>query len=479
MDHALSFPKRIAFRMLALTVAALATACGDSGTTSDRTSAMTSPAKTPSPRIEKLFVQTKPVCFGRFVIDVPETAQVAWGPSKVSYDISSYPGEGHRLRGQIHEKTQELKNEKHLREPSTYIGTFDGPNPESKIVVGYSDFESSGLVQLHSYIRLGAHAFVQSTKNSPLDDLPGGGDDKTSYKKFVTKMQHIAARLRVREEAEVPSEPGICIDSGFVAEAEGRYYELISIGFRFPEYPDVSFSLLLHTTDRPNPSNELEVSLREAQEMAETADEKRWYASIRKLRTGKREIGGWAGAEQLARLPPQLGEKNKPWTHEFAFKSIGVANDRLRPYVDMEMSTGVVDDSKGEVPPTLKDEEAVALWDKLTGSIRPRPVSAPPVSPQTPPAPPRPQPTVPLGTVVPSLQRCPQTGMWECSAEIAAGEKRQRYFPQGMVLPTVIVRGPERTLWQKIQGVPPNRLVETSWTLVSYDVPATDKSGRG
>ena len=84
---------------------------------------------------------------------------------------------------------------------------------------------------------------------------------------------------------------------------------------------------------------------------------------------------------------------------------------------------------------------------------------------------------MPLGTVVPSLQHCPQSGQWECAAELVAGERRRRYFPRGMVLPTVIVRGPERSLLQKLRGDPPNRLVETIWTLVSYDLPNVDDSG--
>ncbi len=35
-------------------------------------------------------------------------------------------------------------------------------------------------------------------------------------------------------------------------------------------------------------------------------------------------------------------------------------------------------------------------------------------------------------------------------------------------LPTIIVRGPERSLLQKLKGVPPNALAETTWTLVAY-----------
>jgi len=73
----------------------------------------------------------------------------------------------------------------------------------------------------------------------------------------------------------------------------------------------------------------------------------------------------------------------------------------------------------------------------------------------------------PLGITSVSLQRCPQKGIWEGAAELAVGEKRL-VFPQGMTLPTIIVRGPERSLLQKLKGVPPNALAETTWTLVAY-----------
>jgi len=47
-----------------------------------------------------------------------------------------------------------------------------------------------------------------------------------------------------------------------------------------------------------------------------------------------------------------------------------------------------------------------------------------------------------------------------------------------MALPQVIVRSPERSLLQKLKGEPPNILADTTWTLVSYDAPTPDESGR-
>ena len=80
--------------------------------------------------------------------------------------MASYPGQGHLIPTQIRDKVEEIKKIKHLKEPSMLIGVFDGPNSDSKIVVGYESRHGSALVQLHSYIRLGKDAFVQAVPSS-------------------------------------------------------------------------------------------------------------------------------------------------------------------------------------------------------------------------------------------------------------------------------------------------------------------------
>ena len=310
-------------RPLLLVASLLLAACNpfDTGYNADRT-----PRMTPNARIDRLFTQTKPVCFGRFLIDVPATAEVVWGPTNVNDEISSYPGQGMKIPAEIYAKEQALKEEENIRvRSSSYIGTFDGPNPQSKIVVGYEDFESSGLVQLHSYIRLGQHAFVQSAPSAVLGRDKEGVVNKTGYLKWLAEMQDVARRLRFREESEIPSEPGLCIEAGFVSEAESRYHEMTSIGFRFPEYPDVSFSIRTIKTDRLDETNSMEWALNNAETHAGGMGKLAWFNGIKRLRKGKRQMGDWEGGEALMFMPPE--ESGAPSTHEFMFRSVGVAND--------------------------------------------------------------------------------------------------------------------------------------------------------
>ncbi|RIX45054.1 MAG: hypothetical protein D3M94_13045 [Rhodocyclales bacterium GT-UBC] len=322
-------------------------------------------------RIEALFKETRPVCFGRFIIDIPATAEVAWGPSAVDYDIVSYPGQGYKIPAQINSMEKELKDDKHLSEPSTYIGTFNGTNPESKIVVGYSSFMTTGLVQIHSYVRLDKNAFSQSVKSLPLADLPDGKDDKTSYKKYVSNMLEVANHLRVRDESEIPSESGICIEAGFVSVPDERFHETTSIGFRFPEYPDIRFSIRTSKTDSPSQKDSLEYSLKAGQENFIASAFVRWLLGLKILHQGPRQVGDWVGYEAFVRMPPE--SDNQPSTHEFHFKSIGKARDILRPYVDMELSSGVSGNTRGVEEPSLSNDEMTALWNRLAATIRARP----------------------------------------------------------------------------------------------------------
>ncbi len=41
--------------------------------------------------IDALFEKTKVVCFGRFIVNVPETAQLIWGHASINLGIDIYP----------------------------------------------------------------------------------------------------------------------------------------------------------------------------------------------------------------------------------------------------------------------------------------------------------------------------------------------------------------------------------------------------
>ena len=123
---------------------------------------------------------------------------------------------------------------------------------------------------------------------------------------------------------------------------------------------------------------------------------------------------------------------------------------------------------KANVPPPLPTEERINEMatakglDPATGRPLPKPHAEAAPAPVKVAAP-----VKPLGTTLASGVTCPQSGYWQCAATPAIGDAR-RFIPAGMALPTVVVRGPERSFFQKLKGDPENRLAETTWTLAAY-----------
>jgi hypothetical protein len=409
------------------------------------------------PRIEALFETTRSVCFGRFMIDVPETAQVAWGPADVPYKMITYPGEGPKLQAEIAAKIEKITSEKHNEEPSMLIGVFDSVNPESKIVVGYQSSIDAFFAQLHSYIRLGQTAFVQSIPSSGLfvtdKSNPSRSNrkhDKTAYKQDVDELQDTARRLRLRAADEAPSDHGICIEGGFISSPLDYAHERIGIGFRFPEYPDASFSVEVMSRDEPDQYATLEKSREAGRRMAEFRGMGKIYSQNKMLRMGKRRIGQWEGEEGLMRL---AGHGATPSTHQFKFLMPGVGMDMLRPYVRIDLFTGVRKNDPASIPPGLEDEEVIALWDKLTSTIRVRPTretkegeaaegGAKEGGAKSTPGASLPLPRLATG------DPCPKAGPWRC-----VEDGKTLRFVEGQLMPPAVFYKPASGLLNRLRGI--------------------------
>ena len=209
-------------------------------------------------------------------------------------------------------------------------------------------------------------------------------------------------------------------------------------------------------------SNALEPRLKQAEKDARAAGAGDWYSRVKFFRRGDREINGWHGFEVLARKPAQAGGSGN---HQFAFLSLGELKNPLKPELDVQLDTGVHGNDTAATPPSLTDEEAVALWDKLTSSIRVRPTGgAVRTSDATPPK-------APLGELAATGHACPQTGWWlsvEQCRPVQGG--RRQFFRTGERMPHAVLLG-ERSVWQKLKGEHPNYTIATVWKLVDYDEP--------
>lgn len=398
-----------------------------------------------SPRLNPLFEETKTVCFGHFVVEVPATATVIYGPAWVNAPIVFFPGEADKVAQHVAANLVEVeKHRDYLREGSELLSNesmfgkvIDGAVPGQKLVFGSLDHVTYSI---HSIIPVGNDLFVQHAK---------GAIRKNDE---IKKLNTVASNLRQRASDEVPSEAGTCIDGGLVSWQPE--FEKVTVGIRFKEFPDVHLSIeVVKNLNHLPELSDLETRLKSAEK-----DGGSWYSRVTFFRRGPRQIGDWKGLEALALKPAQESTKE---SHEFHFISLGAPNAPLQPELNIQLDTGASGHHMGAVKPSLSNEEAVALWDKLTGSIRVRSLGGKKTSSAE-------SPKMPLVSLVATGGACPQTGWWQCVEDGSIEGGRRRHFAAGESMPHAILLG-EPNLWQKMTGNQPRHTRATVWKLVDYE----------
>lgn len=456
-----SFRRRSIFMILG--AACLLAACHKAPPASEKTTMTTL-----GPRLQPLFETTKTVCFGRFVMEVPATATVVWGPP-LDPKIWIDKGAAGQLDQEVAKREDALKNEPRFPRTkglSLYEETVPGVLPGQKIVVSQESFGAStseGVskrLRFESFHRIGEHL----ARMHAVSLRDAGAGPGMSVEATLATLNADAKRLRFREESEAPAELGVCLENGFLAEdasaLAAEYSGHTQIGVRLKEFPDVHFSIHVGPANSSDPESNSLVRSHERQKESIAREHPEYWAQIEWLRKGERKIREWhTGYEILARLPAE-GETRSH--HDFQAKFTGVPKSALRPYADIRLQTGVADNVPGQLRPSLDDSEAMALWNVLTESIRVRHGTAPAAVSQA--APER----LPLGQLVATGGVCPQSGLWQCAEVQEVEGGRRRHFSLGEALPEVAVLG-EPSVWQKITGERPRYKVATVWQLISYD----------
>lgn len=417
------------------------------------------PNMTPlTPRLLPMFEKTKTVCFGRFMVDVPASTTVAWGRQSVPLSVTVYPNGMNEVRAMAEKFIEELKAEKaiYLNDIPLLISVTDINQPEGKIVTGYEGFEALGELRINGYFRLGNDGVIVESR--PLEEWKD---------EVIADISSIARRLRHKVEHEIPTEPGNCIEHAFLPDKPGAEKanegELINIGFRLKEFPDTHFSISIRPSNpHYSESNTLKWQLERLEKRLRAEDPKHIRLKTKYFRRGPRQIHEWKdGFEGLSRSPDQ---PNIHGIHDFGMDFQGVPHDPLKPFALIMMQTGVANNAAGATKPSLTDEEAIAVWDKITSTIRVRPIGTAAVKS----AGADPQPRLPLGELAATGRTCPQTGTWEASEPSGMQSSRRRYMKAGETMPRVAVPGTP-SLWQKLKGVRPSYQVATVWKLIDHD----------
>ena len=240
-----------------------------------------------SPRLQAVFASTKSICFGRFVIDVPFSATVAFGPSEVEARMTHIPNGAEsttrrlaQLLKDVETDREFLRDEDFKRMP-LFGKVLEGAVPGQKIVFGSRDHATYSI---HSLIPLEKELFIHHVDSA----LP----TESEVERLVGNFNRIASNLKLRDVNEIPSEQGVCIEGGFVPLDLKR--ERVTLGIRLREFPDVHFSVSAHKNlDRLRESSDLENLFKKGRQRAEQEGQGALHARIQMLRQGRRQLRDW------------------------------------------------------------------------------------------------------------------------------------------------------------------------------------------
>ena len=312
-----------------------------------------------SPRLQSLFERTKFLCFGRYAIEVPHEATLVWGRASFPSDIEVIPGGIEEAKRRADEDITKLK-----REDATADIVYNGPGPieESWQVRYFEDkfAKEANLIFFNTYVSKGAVTFL-------LGDTTSKGQAESTV---IARQFAQAKNLRLRAVEEVPTEPGFCIEHGFMAGDRYGDREQVNAGIYLPSLRDVTFSVssnqnayVDYDKARFEEMKRDELPLLARIKQAQQA-QGALYPKRDVLREGKRDVQHWNGEESLIRRPDG--------THDFEWAFVGTPKDVANPSeFYAAMFTKVEHNMVGAAKKaSVSDAEAVALWDKLLSGLK-------------------------------------------------------------------------------------------------------------
>jgi len=394
-------------------------------------------------------LKMKPICVGRFLIDVPADAEVSYrGAMVAGWSIATYEETDEQFTARQAEREIQLSGQKNERGmPSLEsMRPFDADGVHGAVRVfgrewipGMPHEPITEAVKAEAMIRVQKHSFNLSIKYVSDNDL--------------RELAKLVTQLRSREENEVPTEAGFCFDGGFITEplhVEQSERSTMFVGLN--GHPDVSIALDMTAGISTGET------LLERHDRTSAGDEFR--SRFHLFRRGTRTLNGQAGDELLERVH----EFNGNYGHKFMWEAAHNRTDSVFfPLMSFELSTG--NSQPGTtVDSSLTDAQALALWDKMLSSLRVRPVViAEPVA-VTPTQ-------AAIGTRTDSGMACPASGWWRCLNVLAPDNTR--WFQHGQILPKASLQK-QQSILDRLKGAPDLTSKPTVWEFVRIDDGAKD-----
>jgi len=305
--------------------------------------------------------QMKTVCVGRFLIDVPKNAVVSYrGASLSGWDISSWIETSEEFSARNAAEEIKLRSEKNGRGGLSLEQVIEVKNLSGRIFVfnrRWLEMFDMGVKSESQVVAIRAFVRAQNVTYSFYAKLRDEAD--------IQELERIIGQLRWREKDEIPTQSGFCLENAFLTEPldpDDSEYTSMFVGLK--EHPDLAIALSTLAGIAPQKPF--------LQREAENTVKNEYRSRFHTLREGPRTLAGVPGGEVMDRVD----EPNGSVLHDFMWESLNTKDDVYRPLLTLELSTGHGQTGR-PVNASLSDAEVLALWEKMSSSLRVRPISEP------------------------------------------------------------------------------------------------------
>jgi hypothetical protein len=311
------------------------------------------PAKR-TPLMNELTTNMKTVCFGRYLVDVPQKAEFAMGFTKsdaVRIEPAQSPSSSDgAFQNRLVAREKELRALTHETEGTRFRAVSELPDGRGKLFQYRDDAEDDLMTVVEALVRHTPGEWLLKYKTSD-ENVP----------EIKRETEEVAAALDVRVMTDVPTTAGACIRDG-VLKRVPRYVEEFAGGARIE---DLSWSLSLRseTSKRSDYGKPL---LKRADESIDMAGG--FSSGIKVLRKHEITLDGRKGEEFVA-LYPGKGVASLSATLEL----YGDATYKVPTLKLIMEANRLSPPDPNDKRVFLSDDEALAVWDAVLKSIRPRP----------------------------------------------------------------------------------------------------------
>jgi hypothetical protein len=317
--------------------------------------------------MSKQLPQMKTYCVGRYLVDLPgdfvitngSTLELVYGLGKdwTSVVVRPLPGgepASERLKRAVEAKLAEMKRrDKYYPPDQSMISVVRAIDPTTTLVRASDEVPGTYISRVFRVTGNAAAVFEAQvySKDRPED--------------VEARLLRLSTRSRDIAQGNDGAQ-GVCI--GGLALDGGQDGEWITIAYRSASFPDVVVDFEMNSTVEESDGGLLKRSA-ERRGLAGAAGFP--FAHTKVLRKGKTELAGRSAEEYLdADKDGPNADKN---TQYFVVESMPEPATLAKPRVSITMTTGGQNEAGEYVNSSLSDKDALALWDEIKKSFRPRP----------------------------------------------------------------------------------------------------------